>query len=71
MGLFSREQEPQDRAPEQDYDPARYELVEVDGRDDQGHTYHEYIRDRQTQRLVGELTYAPRVRRLDGERRRR
>lgn len=68
MGLFSKKQ---DEEHEPEYDPTRYEIVEVDGQDDQGHTYHEYIRDRQTQRLVGELTYPPRVRRLDGERGRR
>jgi hypothetical protein len=66
MSWFSKKQDPQDGA--QDYDEQQHEIVEVDGQDTQGHTYHEYIRDKHTQRLIGEVAYQRQIRPLDGRR---
>lgn len=66
MGLFNRKQEPQE-----EYDPARHELIEVHGQDDQGETVYEYVRDRKTQRIIGAPQWAFRVRPMPEEPRRR
>ena len=59
MGLFTRKP--------QEYDPARHELIEVRGQDANGETCHEYIRDKQTQRIIGTPQWSYRVQPTTGQ----
>lgn len=61
MSWFDKKQEDQGVT----YDPERHEVIEVRGRDDHGETCHEYVRDKATQRIIGQPNWAYRVQPLE------
>jgi len=59
MGLFSK------KPAAVPFDPAQHEQIEVNGQDTNGPTHHEYIRDKDTQRIIGKPDGHGQVQSLD------